>query len=347
MTCSKKSDGTWLHREARRCRRPGRSARGRAAGSPSGPRPGAGRSQRRPASRGSRGRCGRGRARRSPGPSPSSRGRARAPPARRGWKLSRVNGPDPTMPPVFQTVLKSLPFSTCSRQHVVAAGDAEDVPPGGVVALEGHREAGRRRAAPARSPCGPGVMAVIWSQPVVLAIWLPRVHHRAPGERRRRRSSPARRPTSARPRRRWNVTRSGPSTTSSPEGTDSASCGTYAPVSSLVSRFWRMFETTCWAATVAPSARSGLRIGGAWSSASISVPPRTGSSESSPEPQPQPARRAASSADGHRHERRPAPHASSPAHARRDATDQRILSKRNRAGPGPASVRGPWPGRTS
>jgi hypothetical protein len=81
------------------------------------------------------------------------------------------------------------------------------------------------------------------------------------------------------------VTRRGPAATSLSVGTRSASCGTYAPVSSLVSRFWRTFETTRWAATVAPSATSGLMIAGAWSSASISVPPAAGSS-APPDPHP-------------------------------------------------------------
>ncbi len=46
-----------------------------------------------------------------------------------------------------------------------------------------------------------------------------------------------------------------------------------------------MFESIRCAGTVAPSASSTLRIGGDWSSASITVPPRVGW-EVSPEPRP-------------------------------------------------------------
>jgi hypothetical protein len=56
-----------------------------------------------------------------------------------------------------------------------------------------------------------------------------------------------------------------------------------------------MFETMRWPVTVAPSASSTFRIGGAWYSASTSVPPLSGLDSPPPE-EPQPDRSTAPAA---------------------------------------------------
>ena len=140
----------------------------------------------------------------------------------------------------------------------------------------------------------PASMRAILSHPSRLAIWLcgSIIVRRVKATSAVVTGTPSDHLASGRSRK---VSRSGPSRTSTPEGTASASWGTYRPFSFTVSRFCWMFVAMRWPTVEMPSASSTFRIGGAWYSASTRVPPRSGRGCALPE-EPQPARRIAAPA---------------------------------------------------
>ena len=216
MTCSKKSDGTcWTVIPAMSPARPISSGSGRKLAICASPwrravRVAAGESRKLTTIRS---RNGPPPASSEPHQSGSRASTARTP----GWNALEREGPGPDDAAGVPRRVEVLAPQHVLRQDVVAAGDAEHVLPGGVVVAEGDREAGGGRAvAPGRRlarrdrpdlvPAGPARDLVVRSEVIVRQVKT--TSARVTGSPSDQRASG----------RRWNVTRRGPVTTSSPDG---------------------------------------------------------------------------------------------------------------------------------